>query len=82
MKKNSQLMKVTSCKIIVFSGILLFSVSMFLFILNACTKMNITWAWVLFGLMILAFILFIVGSILYVKFDFERIKEYFRKIRN
>jgi hypothetical protein len=55
---------------------------MFLFVINAITAMDVVYAWVLFGIMIFAFVLFLIGSILYIKFDFERIKEYFRKIRN
>ena len=82
MKKNSKLKKVTSCKIIAFSGIFIFSIAMFLFVINAITAMDFVYAWVLFGIMIFAFVLFLIGSILYIKFDFERIKEYFRKIRN
>ena len=70
MKKNSKLKKVTSCKIIAFA------------VINAITAMDVVYAWVLFGIMIFAFVLFLIGSILYIKFDFERIKEYFRKIRN
>ncbi len=82
MRKNTKSMKVTSCKIIALLGIGVFSLAMMAFIINACTAMNITLAWILFGVMIFGFGLFLFGSICYIKLDYERIKEYFRKIIN
>ena len=74
--------KATICKIGIFGGIVLFMSLMFAFIINACTWMNVTLAWWLFGGMFLAFIIFLMASIFYIKLNYEKIKAYIKKIIN
>ena len=52
--------------IFVIVGIIIFSLSMLAFIINACTAQNIILAWLLFAFIILGSGLLLVGLILYV----------------
>ena len=82
MRSLTKLKKVTICKIVALSGIIMFTGLMFAFVVNACTAMNVTLAWWFFALMIMAFIMFLAASIIYIKLDYARIKAYIKKIIN
>jgi len=57
-------------------GISLFIVSMTSFIVNACTIQNIVLAWVLFAFIILGSGISVIGMILYIFQNKDKIKEY------
>lgn len=57
-------------------GISIFIISMISFIVNACTIQNIPLAWVLFAFIILGSGTSIIGMILYIFQNKDKIKEY------
>jgi hypothetical protein len=53
---------------------------MFSFIINACTAQNITLAWILLIIILLSCILFVVGVILFLIKNKEKIRKYLKEI--
>ena len=75
MKKNCK-----SYYIILLISVFIFFGSMFGFIVNACTSQDVTLAWVLFALIMIGSTLMIVGFIVLIVSNKERIKKYLNEI--
>ena len=74
--------KINKDLIILFLGLIIFFISMLLFVINACMNKNITFAWILFALIIVGILLLIFGIVLYLIHNKEKIKKYFNDILN
>ena len=62
-------------------GLVVFFLSMLLFVVNALTSKNITFAWLLFAFIILGSGLILVSLILYLIKNKERIKQYLEQFK-
>ena len=83
MRRNIRLKKKIKFELIlIVVGLIIFFISMLSFIINACTIQNVVLAWVLFGVIMLACILFIWGIILFLLHNKEKIKNYLDEIIN
>ena len=72
--------KIKTDIILIVIGLILFFISMFSFIINACTAQNITLAWILLIIILLSCILFVVGVILFLIKNKEKIRKYLKEI--
>ena len=63
-------------------GIILFTLSMLTFIINACTISNVPLAWVMLGLIFIGSGMLLVGLILMLFKNKDKIKDYIDKIIN
>ena len=61
-------------------GLIVFFLSMLLFVVNAMTGKNLTFAWLLFAFIILGSGLILVSLILFIIKNKERIKQYFDEL--
>ena len=66
--------------VLIIIGLILFFISMLSFIVNACTIQNIPLAWVLLTVIFISCILFIVGIVLFLINNKEKIKNYLKEI--
>ena len=66
--------------ILIIISLILFFISMVSFIINACTIQNITLAWILLIIILSSCILFVVGVILFLIKNKEKIKKYLKEI--
>ena len=66
--------------ILLIIGMMLFFLSMLSFVINACTIQNITLAWILFILIMVACILVVWGFILFFINNKEKIRKYLDEI--
>ena len=66
--------------ILIVISLILFFISIFGFIINACTIQNITLAWVLLIIILTSCVLFVVGVILFLIKNKEKIKKYLKEI--
>ena len=66
--------------ILLIIGMMLFFLSMLSFVINACTIQNITLAWILFVLIMVACILVVWGFILFFINNKEKIRKYLDEI--
>ena len=81
MRRNIKLKKKTKKEIVlIIIGLILFFISMLSFIVNACTIQNIPLAWVLLTVIFISCILFIVGIVLFLINNKEKIKNYLKEI--
>jgi uncharacterized membrane protein len=53
---------------------------MFSFIINACTAQNITLAWILLIMILISCVLLVVGVVLFLINNKEKIKKYLKEI--
>ena len=83
MRRNITLKKkINYITILIVSGIILFGLSMLAFVVNACTIQNIAFAWVMLGLIFLGSGLLLIGLILLLFKNKDRIKKYLDEIMN
>ena len=81
MRRNIKLKKKTKKEIVlIIIGLILFFISMLSFIVNACTIQNIPLAWVLLTVIFISCILFIVGIVLFLINNKEKIINYLKEI--
>ena len=66
--------------ILLIIGMMLFFLSMLSFVINACTIQNITLAWILFALIMIACVLVVWGLVLFVANNKEKIRKYLDEI--
>ena len=66
--------------ILLIIGMMLFFLSMLSFVINACTIQNITLAWILFALIMIACVLVVWGLVLFVTNNKEKIRKYLDEI--
>ena len=66
--------------ILIIISLILFFISMLSFIINACTIQNITFAWVLLIIILTSCVLFIIGVIIFLIKNKEKIKKYLKEI--
>lgn len=74
--------KINIAYLLIIGGIVLFALSMLAFIINACTISNVPLAWVLLGLIFLGSGMLLVGLILIIFKNKDRIKKYLDEIIN
>ena len=75
-------MKLTKTKLwstLVVIGLILFIIGMVGFIIDALTLMNVTLAWVMFGVIMTGCTTFMCGLVLFLVYNKEMVNEYFRK---
>ena len=72
--------KINLDKIFIIIGILVFFIAMVGFTINACASQNITLAWFLLGFVFLGSGFFLVGVILLIIRNKEKIKKYLEEI--
>lgn len=72
--------KISLDKLFIILGIISFIISMLGFIINACTSSNVTLAWILLGFIILGSGLFLVGVIMLIVQNKDKIKKYLEEI--
>lgn len=74
--------KINYIIILIIGGIILFTLSMLTFIINACTISNVPLAWVMLGLIFIGSGMLLVGLILMLFKNKDKIKDYIEKIIN
>ena len=71
---------------LIISGVILFFLSMLTFIVLAVLKSDnitssvLTFAWILFALIVLSSLISLIGAVLYINLNKDNIKEYLKKI--
>ena len=72
--------KISLDKLLIIIGIVIFFISMIVFIINACTSRRVPLAWVLLAFIILGSGAFLIGIIILIIRNKEKIKKYLDEI--
>lgn len=74
--------KINFISLLIILGFVIFGLSMIAFVINACTIQNIAFAWIMLALIFLGSGMLLVGLILLLYKNKDKIKEYLDKIIN
>lgn len=72
--------KISIDKLLIIIGLVIFFIAIFGFVINACMNRNITLAWLLLGFIFLGSGAFLIGIIMFIAKNKDKIKKYLNEI--